>query len=128
MTNGRRLIGVTINMPSTQNNKDRRKRVYERVREYIMRNTTGHPSKRAVQEQHLKLSLVAHGDLEADEVNRAMQALGEQEKIQYGSGWITPVIDEQWHRDAVAYVVENSTGDVSEFVAVANTAIAEGDV
>lgn len=115
-------------MPSKQNDKNRRKVVYERVRKYIMRNTTAHPTQKAIKIQQLKLSLVAHGDFEADEVNTALKALGEQEVIQYGSGWITPVVDEQWHRDAVAYVVENATGDVQEFVAVANTAIAEGDV
>lgn len=101
----------------------------ERVKEYIMRHTKdSHTDQKAVKEQQLKLSLVAHGDLESDEVNAALKALGEQEVIQYGSGWIVPVIDEQYHREAIVYVVENSTGDVSEFVGVANTAIIEGDV
>ena len=103
--------------------------VQERVKAYIMQNTRdSHTGQKAVKEQQLKLSLVAHGDLESDEVNAALKALGEQEVIQYGSGWITPVIDEEWHKDAIRYVVENSTGDVSEFVGVANTAIIEGDV
>lgn len=128
MTTDQTRTGVTTNMPSKQNDKNRRKTVYERVREYIMRNTTAHPTQKAVKEQQLKLSLVAHGDLEVDEVNTALKALGEQEVIQYGSGWIIPVVDEQYHREAIVYVVENSTGDVSEFVSVANTAIAEGDV
>ena len=103
--------------------------VEKRVLEYIERNTRdSHTGQKAVKEQQLKLSLVAHGDLESDEVNAALKALGEQEVIQYGSGWIVPVIDEQYHREAIVYVVENSTGDVSEFVGVANTAIIEGDV
>jgi len=101
--------------------------VYKRVRSYIMRHTKEHHSQKAVQEQQLKLSLVAHGNLGVAEVNTALKALGEQEVIQYGSGWIVPVISEQYHRDAVAYVVENSTGDVQEFVSVANTAIANHD-
>ena len=109
--------------------RNRRKVVYERVKSYIMRHTKdSHTDQKAVKEQQLKLSLVAHGDLESDEVNAALKALGEQEVIQYGSGWIVPVIDEQYHREAIVYVVENSTGDVSEFVGVANTAIIEGDV
>jgi len=103
-------------------------RIYKRVREYIMRNTRdSRMNKKAVQEQQLKLSLVAHGNLEVDEVNKALKALGEQEVIQYASGWITPVVDKDWHREAVAYVVENATGDVQEFVAVANRAIANHD-
>jgi len=89
-----------------------------------MRNTRDHHQQKAVKTQQLKLSLVAHGGLDSEEVKAALEALGEQEVVQYGSGWITPVIDETWHRDAVAYVVENSTGDVQEFVKVANRAIA----
>ena len=114
-------------MPAEQSDRDRRKMVYERVREYIMRHTTGHPSQKAVKEQQLKLSLVAHGDLEVDEVDAALKALGEQEIIQYGSGWITPVISEGWHREAISYVVEHDDGTPQEFVAVANKAIATHD-
>ena len=102
--------------------------VYKRVRRYIMQNTRdSHTGQKAVKEQQLKLSLVAHGNLETDEVNTALKALGEQEVIQYGSGWITPVISKEYHREAVAYVVENSTRDVQEFVSVANQAIANHD-
>ena len=109
--------------------RNRRKVVYERVKSYIMQNTRdSQTGQKAVKEQQLKLSLVAHGDLESDEVNAALKSLGEQEVIQYGSGWITPVISKEYHREAIGYVVENSTGDVQEFVKVANRAIAEGDV
>ena len=100
----------------------------ERVRKWIMRQTKDHHSQKAVKEQQLKLSLCAHGDLEVQDVNKALKALGEQEVIQYGSGWIVPVVDKEYHREAIRYVVEHSTGDLSEFVGVANTAIMEGDV
>ncbi len=103
--------------------------VYKRVRSYIMRHTKeSHTDQKAVKEQQLKQSLVANGSSDLQEVNAALIALGKQEVIQYGSGWIVPVIDESYHREAIVYVVENATGDVSEFVGVANTAIAEGDV
>ena len=99
----------------------------ERVRKYIIRNTKNHHSQKAIKEQRLKFSLCAHGELEAPEVKTALESLGEQEVIQYGSGWIVPVISKEYHREAVAYVVENSTGDVTEFVSVANQAIANHD-
>ena len=99
------------------------------VLEYIERNTKdSRTDQKAVKEQQLKMSLVAHGDLEVEAVNKALKALGEQELIQYGSGWIVPVVDKEYHREAIEYVVENQTGDVSEFVGVANTAIMEEDV
>lgn len=101
----------------------------ERVKEYIMRHTKdSHTDQKAVKEQQLKHALVARGEYDSDDVKAALESLGENEEIQYGSGWIVPVIDESYHREAIVYVVKNSTGDVSEFVGVANTAIIEGDV
>jgi hypothetical protein len=103
--------------------------VQERVREYILRHTKdSHTDQKAVKEQQLKHALVGRGEYDSADVKAALEALGENEQIQYGSGWIVPVVDREYHQDAIAYVVENATGDVQEFVAVANTAIAEGDV
>ena len=128
-SNPNRTVAITkhyYGLPMSDRN--RRKVVYERVKSYIMQNTiNSHTNQKAVKEQQLKLSLCAHGNLETDEVNTALKALGEQEVIQYGSGWITPVIDEEYHREAIEYVVENQTGDVSEFVGVANTALQKHD-
>ena len=96
-----------------------REEAYNRVFDYIKHNTTTLANQKAVREQQLKLSLVAHGDLDSDEVNKALKALGEQEKIVYGSGWITVNIDNVWLKDALSYVVENGDSP-KEFVKVAN--------
>ena len=104
-----------------------RKSAYEQVERFIQSRTVNHAEQMAVRETELKTSLCANGSLTPKQVNTALKALGEQEVIQYGSGWITPVISKEYHREAVAYVVENSTGDVQEFVSVANQAIATHD-
>ena len=103
--------------------------VEKRVLEYIERNTKdSHTDQKAVKGQQLRHDLIARGEYDSADVKAALESLGEQEVIQYGSGWIVPVVDKEYHRKAIGYVVEHSTGDVSEFVGVANTAILEGDV
>ena len=79
---------------------------YEQVYRYIKSETVAMPNQRAVREKTLKTSLCANGSLEVEQVNTALKALAEQEKIQYGNGWITPVVDLQWHRDAVAWLAQ----------------------
>ena len=91
----------------------------ERVRKWIMRQTKDHHSQPAVKEQHLKTTLCSHGSLEPEQVDKAVRALGEQEKIVYGSGWITVVLDDQWLRDALNHVVEHGDSP-KEFVRVVN--------
>jgi hypothetical protein len=83
-----------------------RESAYEQVYSYIKGETVAMPNQRAVREKSLKTSLCANGSLEVDQANTALKALAEQDKIQYGDGWITPVVDLQWHRDAVAWLAQ----------------------
>jgi hypothetical protein len=79
---------------------------YEQTYSYIKNETVAMPNQRAVREKSLKTSLCANGSLEVGQVDTALKALAEQNKIQYGDGWITPVVDKQWHRDAVAWLAQ----------------------
>jgi len=79
---------------------------YEQVYSYVKGETVAMVHQRAVREKTLKTSLCANGSLEVEQVDTALKALAEQDKIQYGDGWITPVVDKQWHRDAVAWLAQ----------------------
>jgi len=79
---------------------------YEQTYSYIKNETVAMPNQQAVREKTLKTSLCANGSLEVEQVDTALKALAEQDKIQYGDGWITPVVDKQWHRDAVAWLAQ----------------------
>jgi len=79
---------------------------YEQTYSYIKNETVAMPNQRAVREKSLKTSLCANGSLEVEQVDTALKALAEQDKIQFADGWITPVVDKQWHRDAVAWLAQ----------------------
>lgn len=96
-----------------------REATYEQTKEWILQNTVAHAEQKAVRETELKTSLCSHGDLDPEKVRTALKALGEQGIILYGSGWITPVIDGPWLRDAIEYVVPKEDSP-EEFVAVCN--------
>ena len=83
-----------------------RKTAYELVDTFIRRRTVAHPEQRGVKEAELKTSLCADGSLSVEQVNTALRALGEQDKIQYGSGCIVPVVDQQYHKDAIAWLAD----------------------
>jgi hypothetical protein len=84
-----------------------RKSAYEQIYSYIKQKTVGNPAlPYAVAETTLKTSLCANGSLDPEQVDTALKALGEQDKIQYANGWITPVVDLQYHRDAVAWLAQ----------------------
>jgi hypothetical protein len=76
----------------------------ERVYEYIKRRTVDHHTQRAIKEAELKTSLCANGSLDVAQVDTALRALGEQDKIQYGEGWIIPVVDKQFHRECAEWL------------------------
>jgi hypothetical protein len=80
----------------------------KQVYSYVKGETVAMPNQRAVREKSLKTSLCANGSLEVEQVNTALRALAEQDKIQYANGWITPVVDLQWHRDAVAWLAQRN--------------------
>jgi hypothetical protein len=96
-----------------------REAIYEQTKEWILQNTVAHAEQKAVRETELKTTLCANGDLDPDKVRTALKALGEQGIILYGSGWITPIIDGPWLRDAIEYVVPKEESP-EEFVAVCN--------
>ena len=96
-----------------------RESAYEQVKRFIIAETANQVNAPAVKEQHLKTSLCSHGRLEPEQVEKVVRALGEQEKIVYGSGWITVVLDDQWLREALGHVVENGDSP-KEFVRVVN--------
>jgi len=83
-----------------------RESAYEQTYRYVKGETVAMPNQRAVREKSLKTSLCANGSLDPEQVDTALKALAEQDKIQYGDGWITPVVDKQWHRDAVAWLAQ----------------------
>jgi len=83
-----------------------RESAYEQTYSYVKGETVAMPNQRAVREKTLKTSLCANGSLEVAQVDTALKALAEQDKIQYGDGWITPVVDLQYHRDAVAWLAQ----------------------
>jgi len=83
-----------------------RESAYEQTYRYVKSETVAMPNQRAVREKTLKTSLCANGSLEVEQVDTALKALAEQDKIQYGGGWIVPVVDLQWHRDAVAWLAQ----------------------
>jgi len=99
-----------------------RESAYKQVYRYIKGETVGMPNQRAVREKSLKTSLCANGSLEVEQVDTALRALAEQEKIQYADGWITPVVDLQWHRDAVAWLA-NRENPPQELIGKMNKAI-----
>jgi hypothetical protein len=76
------------------------------VYSYIKGETVAMPNQRAVREKTLKTSLCANGSLDPEQVDTALRALGEQDKIQYADGWIVPVVDKQYHRDAIGWLAE----------------------
>jgi len=78
----------------------------KQVYSYIKNETVAMPNQRAVREKTLKTSLCANGSLEVGQVDTALKALAEQNKIQFADGWITPVVDLQYHRDAVAWLAQ----------------------
>ena len=83
-----------------------RESAYEQVYRYVKGETVAMPNQRAVREKSLKTSLCANGSLEVKQVDTALKALAEQDKIQFADGWITPVVDLQYHRDAVAWLAQ----------------------
>lgn len=84
-----------------------RETVYERCKDYIARHSVGHASKRAVKEQQLKLSFVAHGNMTTDQVNTALKALEEQGVIVRAGGWTTiDLEDDDWFRQVIQWCVE----------------------
>ena len=77
------------------------------VYSYVKQETVATPALQyAVKEPTLKTTLCANGSLSVEQVNTALRALGEQDKIQYGSGWIVPVVDQQYHKDAIAWLAD----------------------
>jgi len=78
----------------------------KQVYSYIKNETVAMVNQQAVREKTLKTSLCANGSLEVEQVDTALKALAEQNKIQFADGWITPVVDKQWHRDAVAWLAQ----------------------
>lgn len=97
-----------------------REEAYERVYDYIKHNTTALPNQEAVKEQQLKLALVAHGDLDVDEVDTALTALAEQDKIVRAGGWLTPCLDAaNWKTRAIEFVVAQDDNPQA-FVAAVN--------
>jgi hypothetical protein len=81
-----------------------RKSAYEQVDGYILNETVGGFGTLAVQEQTLKTTLCANGSLSPGQVDTALKALGEQEKIQYGAGWIVPIVNKTYHKRAIAWL------------------------
>ena len=96
-----------------------REATYNMVKEWILQRTVAHAEQKAVRETELKTSLCANGSLDPEMVDTALEALGEQGTILYGSGWITPAIDGPWLRNAIEYVVPKEDSP-EEFVAVCN--------
>jgi hypothetical protein len=96
------------------------------VYSYIKGETTPKLDQRAVREKSLKTSLCANGSLEVEQVDTALKALAEQDKIQYANGWITPVVDLQWHRDAVAWLAQQENPP-QELIGAMNKAIQDFD-
>ena len=81
-----------------------RETVYNRLEEYIGRQTVGHVQQRAVQEQQLKLTFVAHGPMEVDQVNTALKALAEQGAIIRAGGWMTVDTEQDdWYRQVIEW-------------------------
>jgi len=84
-----------------------REEVYERCKEYVSRNTVAHSKQRAVKEQQLKLSFVAHGDMSSDQVDTALKALAEQGVIVRAEGWLTIDLDkDDWYRQVIRWCAE----------------------
>jgi len=103
-----------------------RESAYEQTYRYVKGETVAMPNQRAVREKTLKTSLCANGSLEVEQVDTALKALAEQDKIQYANGWITPVVDKQWHRDAVAWLAQKD-GPPKELIGRMNKAIQSYD-
>lgn len=84
-----------------------RETVYRRCKEWIARNTLSHADQKAAKEQQLKLSFVAHGEMSADQVNAALQALAEQKVIIHADGWLTmDPEDEDWYRQVIEWCAD----------------------
>jgi hypothetical protein len=77
------------------------------------------PGRYAFKESDIKVRLVAHGELSPDEFENVLGALVQNGDAVRGSGWITPVVDDVWVRDAIEYVA-GKADDPREFVANAN--------
>lgn len=95
-----------------------RERAYTAVKNVVV-GLTKRPEKRAIKERAVKTMLVAHGELSPEEYAKAVRALAEQDVVVRGSGWLSPVVDEVWAREAIEYVVERA-GDPQAFVASMN--------
>ena len=81
--------------------------VYERVKQFVSRNTVAHAKQRAVKEQQLKLSLCAHGDIEVEQANTALKALAEQDVIFRAGGWLTINVERsEWYRQVIQWCAE----------------------
>jgi hypothetical protein len=91
---------------------------YHAVKSLIWARTVD-GTQNAIREQQVKLTMCDHGSLTIEQVDTALRALGEQHSILYGSGWITPVVDGPWLRDAIEHVVPKED-EPEEFVAVCN--------
>lgn len=84
-----------------------REEVYERCKEYVSRNTLRHSYQRAVKEQQLKLSFVAHGDMSSEQVNTALKALAGQDVILRVDGWLTMDTEmDDWYRQVITWCAE----------------------
>jgi GMP synthase-like glutamine amidotransferase len=96
-----------------------RQLVYEHVKTVIVNETTMLPNKPALSERAVRQKLVADGQFEVDEYETALSALQEQDKIVCAGGWVTPVLDDRWLRDAIEWVIERDD-DPAAFVGACN--------
>jgi len=95
---------------------------YEYVRRTVYR-CPKQPDRYAFRESDIRTRLVAHGELSPDEFDTVLGALAQNDDAVRGAGWITPVIDDVWLRDAIEYVADRAD-DPREFVSNANQYLA----
>jgi hypothetical protein len=91
---------------------------YEYVRRTVYR-CPKQPDRYAFRERDIRTRLVAHGELSPEQFDSVLGALAQNADAVRGSGWITPVVDDVWLRDAIEYVADRAE-DPREFVANAN--------
>lgn len=96
-----------------------RQHAYDMVWQTVYGATAKTPDSRVVSERHVRTTLCSHGDIEPEQFEKAVRALEEQGKVIFRSGFLTPVLDEIWLREAIQEVVTR-TQNPKPFVAACN--------
>lgn len=103
--------------------------VYRTVNNYIQRETESYQDRPAIREREVYVSLAAHGRFEPEEVEKAIDRLAYDREVVQGSGWVAPVVDGEWLRWAVGYVVEEvECSDPGGFVSAVNQELMQADI